>query len=148
MADLNALDLIKDDHNRIKEMFEQALTADDPAERGELLQRIRAELIAHERMEEEIFYPALRSTSEKAKDIVLEGYEEHHVIDMILDEMFEVPEDTDQWHAKLKVLHENLEHHIEEEEEEMFARAKKAMSREALAELGQKMAQSKQAATA
>ena len=148
MAEQNALDLIKTDHERIKKMFDQALKADDPAARGELLQRIRAELIAHERMEEDIFYPALRSASDKAKDIVLEGYEEHHVIDVILDEMFEVPEDTDQWHAKLKVLHENLEHHIEEEEDEMFARAKKALSREALAELGQKMAQSKQAATA
>ena len=148
MAELNALDLIKDDHDRIKEMFEQALDADDPGQRSELLQRIRAELIAHERMEEDIFYPALRSATDKAKDIVLEGYEEHHVIDMILDEMFEVPEDTDQWHAKLKVLHENLEHHIEEEEDEMFSKAKKSMSAETLTELGQKMAQSKQAASA
>jgi hypothetical protein len=90
----------------------------------------------------------LRSASDNAADIVLEGYEEHHVIDLILDEMFEVPEDTDQWHAKLKVLHENLEHHIDEEEDEMFARAKKTMSREALHELGAKMAQAKQAASA
>jgi hemerythrin superfamily protein len=148
MAELNALDLIKSDHDRIKKMFAQALNTDDPAARSELLQRIRAELIAHERMEEDIFYPALRSASDKAKDIVLEGYEEHHVIDLILDEMFEVPEDTEQWHAKLKVLHENLEHHIEEEEEEMFARAKKSMSAATLDELGQKMAQSKQAASA
>jgi iron-sulfur cluster repair protein YtfE (RIC family) len=148
MAELNALELIKSDHERIKKMFAQALDADEPAARSELLQRIRAELMAHERMEEDIFYPALRSASEKAKDIVLEGYEEHHVIDLILDEMFEVPEDTEQWHAKLKVLHENLEHHIEEEEEEMFSRAKKAMSRETLEELGQKMQQSKDAATA
>jgi hemerythrin superfamily protein len=148
MAELNALDLIKNDHDRIKKMFDQALKTDDPSDRSELLQRIRAELIAHERMEEDIFYPALRSASDKATDIVLEGYEEHHVIDLILDEMFEVPEDTEQWHAKLKVLHENLEHHIEEEEEEMFARAKKSMSAETLTELGQKMAQSKQAASA
>jgi hemerythrin superfamily protein len=148
MAQQNALELIKDDHDRIKDMFSKALKADDPGSRSELLQRIRAELIAHERMEEDVFYPALRSASEKAKDIVLEGYEEHHVIDVILDEMFEVPEDTDQWHAKLKVLHENLEHHIEEEEEEMFSRARKAMSKETLDELGQKMAQSKQAASA
>ena len=148
MAELNAIDLIKGDHERINDMFEQALKTDDPGTRTELLQRIRAELIAHERMEEDIFYPALRSASEKAKDIVLEGYEEHHVIDLILDEMFEVPEDTEQWHAKLKVLHENLEHHIEEEEEEMFARARKAMSAETLDELGRKMAQSKAAATA
>ena len=148
MAELNALELIKDDHDRIKDMFDRALHTEDPAERGEMLQTIRAELMAHERMEEDVFYPALRSASDKAKDIVLEGYEEHHVIDMILDELFEVPENTDQWHAKLKVLHENLEHHIEEEEKEMFKRARKAMSGEALDELGRKMAQAKQAASA
>jgi iron-sulfur cluster repair protein YtfE (RIC family) len=113
-----------------------------------MLQRIRAELIAHERMEEDIFYPALRASSDKAKDIVLDGYEEHHVIDMILDEMFEVPEHTDQWQAKLKVLHENLEHHIEEEEGEMFSRAKKSLGTEALENLGQRMQQSRQAPTA
>ena len=148
MAELNALDLIKHDHDELKKMFKQALGADDPATRGELLERIRAELVAHERMEEDIFYPALRGASEKAKDIVLEGYEEHHVIDMILDEMFQVPEDTEQWQAKLKVLHENLEHHIKEEEDEMFKRAKKALSPETLEELGRKMRQSKEAASA
>ena len=148
MAELNALELIKDDHDRIKDMFEQALAADDPVERGDLLQNIRAELMAHERMEEDVFYPALRAASDKAKDIVLEGYEEHHVIDLILDELFDVPENTDQWHAKLKVLHENLEHHIEEEEKEMFKRARKTLSAETLDELGRKMAQSKQAASA
>jgi hemerythrin superfamily protein len=148
MAELNALDLIKDDHERLKKMFKRALQTDDAAARGDLLQQIRAELVAHERMEEDIFYPALRSASEKAKDIVLEGYEEHHVIDLILDEMFNVPEDTDQWTAKLNVLHENLEHHIEEEEGEMFKRARKAMSDETLQELGRKMRQAKDAASA
>jgi iron-sulfur cluster repair protein YtfE (RIC family) len=145
MGIVNALDLIKDDHDRLKKMFKAALDTTDATERSEMLQRIRAELIAHERMEEDIFYPALRASSDKAKDIVLEGYEEHHVIDMILDEMFEVPEHTDQWQAK---LHENLEHHIEEEEGEMFSRAKKSLGTEALENLGQRMQQSRQAPTA
>jgi hemerythrin superfamily protein len=148
MPELNALDLIKDDHERLKKMFKRALQTDDAGARGDLLHQIRAELVAHERMEEDIFYPALRTASEKATDIVLEGYEEHHVIDLILDEMFNVPEDADQWAAKLKVLHENLEHHIEEEEGEMFKRARKAMSDETLQELGRKMRQAKEAASA
>jgi hemerythrin superfamily protein len=148
MAQLNALDLIKDDHDRLKKMFKRALDTDEPAARAALLQDIRAELLAHERVEEDLFYPALRAASEKAKDIVLEGYEEHHVIDTILDEMFDVPEDTDQWQAKLKVLQENLEHHIDEEEGEMFQRAKKSLSRDALEELGRKMQQAKTAASA
>ncbi len=89
-------------------MFKRALKADDADARAALLHQIRAELVAHERMEEDVFYPALRAASDKAKDIVLEGYEEHHVIDLILDEMFTVPVDAEQWGAKLKVLHENL----------------------------------------
>lgn len=148
MAELNALDLIKDDHDRLKKMFKRALDTDDAATRGDLLHQIRAELVAHERMEEDIFYPALRDASEKAKDIVLEGYEEHHVIDLILDEMFTVPEDADQWSAKLKVLHENLEHHIEEEEGEMFKRARKSMSQDMLDDLGRRMRQAKESASA
>jgi hemerythrin superfamily protein len=148
MAQLNALDLIKDDHERLKKMFKRASQTEDAGARGDLLQQIRAELVAHERMEEDIFYPALRSASENAKDIVLEGYEEHHVIDLILDEMFNVPEGTDQWTAKLNVLHENLEHHIEEEEGEMFKRARKTMSDDTLQELGRKMRRAKQAASA
>jgi iron-sulfur cluster repair protein YtfE (RIC family) len=148
MAELNALDLIKDDHKRLKEIFKRAMNTDDAAARASLLDQIRAELIAHERMEEDIFYPALRAASEKAKDIVLEGYEEHHVIDVILDEMFTVPEEAEQWAAKLTVLHENLEHHIEEEEREMFKRARKSMSAEMLDELGHKMRQARQAASA
>ncbi len=79
---------------------------------------------------------------------MLEGYEEHHVIDLILDEMFTVPEDADQWSAKLKVLHENLEHHIEEEEGEMFKRARKSMSQDMLDDLGRRMRQAKESASA
>jgi hemerythrin superfamily protein len=145
---MNALDLIKDDHERLKDMFKRALKADDADARAALLHQIRAELVAHERMEEDVFYPALRAASDKAKDIVLEGYEEHHVIDLILDEMFTVPEDAEQWGAKLKVLHENLEHHIEEEEGEMFTRARKSMSKEALQDLGRQMRLAKEAASA
>lgn len=148
MSEPNALDLIKHDHDRLKKLFNEALETDDASSRSAQLEQIRAELIAHERMEEDIFYPALRSASDKAKDIVLEGYEEHHVIDLILDEMFEVPEESEQWHAKLKVLYENLEHHLEEEEGEMFKRARKSMSADTLDELGQKMAQAKAAAVA
>jgi hemerythrin superfamily protein len=148
MAELTALDLIEDDHDRLKKMFDEALEATDGASRAALLHRIRAELIAHERVEEDIFYPALRSASEQAKDIVLEGYEEHHVIDVILDEMLDVPEDAENWQAKLKVLHENLEHHIEEEEGEMFTRARKTMSKEQLSALGDEMRRAKEAAIA
>ena len=144
---MNAFDLIKTDHDKLKDLLEEALDTDEPRERVDLLHQIRNELMAHERMEEDIFYPALREYA-KAKDIVLEGYEEHHVIDMILDELLDVPEDSEQWKPKLKVLQENIEHHIEEEEGEMFKKAKRAFEKEQLEELGAKMQATKQSAMA
>jgi hemerythrin superfamily protein len=143
---VNALKLMKDDHDQLKQLFEQALGNTNPEARAGLLHQIRAELMAHERMEEEVFYPALRAAGEQAKELVLEGYEEHHVIDVILDELLEVPEDADQWQAKLKVLRENLDHHIEEEEGQMFPRAEKVLGAGTLEELGRRMHEMKHAA--
>jgi hypothetical protein len=122
----------------MQSLLEEALDARDPRERVDMLHQIRTELMAHERMEEDVFYPALRARAE-AKDIVLDGYEEHHVIDLILDELLDTPEESDEWKPKLKVLQENIEHHIEEEEGEMFRQAKKAFEKEELEELGEKM---------
>ena len=144
---MDALKLIKSDHERLADILEEALDTEEPRERAELLHRMRAELMAHERIEETVFYPALR-TDAKAKDIVREGYEEHHVIDMILDELLDVPEELDEWKAKMKVLKENIEHHIEEEEGEMFKIAKKVFDEETLEELGAKMQAAKQAVSA
>jgi hemerythrin-like domain-containing protein len=146
-AAVNALDLIKTDHDKMKDLLEEALDTDEAGERVDLLHEIRNELMARERMEEDVFYPALREHA-KAKDIVLEGYEEHHVIDMILDELLDVPEESDQWMAKLKVLQENIEHHIEEEGGVMFKKARQAFEKEQLEELGARMQASKEAATA
>jgi iron-sulfur cluster repair protein YtfE (RIC family) len=144
---VNALELMKTDHDRLKELLEEALDTDEPTERSELLHQMRSELMAHEQMEEDVFYPALRKNAE-AKEIVLEGYEEHHVIDLILDELLEVPEESEQWKAKLKVLQENIEHHIEEEEGEMFKKAKQTFDKDALEELGAKMEAAKEEASA
>jgi hypothetical protein len=146
-AAVNALELMKTDHDRLKELLEEALDTDEPAERSELLHQMRSELMAHEQMEEDVFYPALRQNAE-AREIVLEGYEEHHVIDLILDELLEVPEESEQWKAKLKVLQENIEHHIEEEEGKMFKKAKQTFDKDALEELGAKMEAAKEEASA
>lgn len=144
---MNALALMKADHDRMKNLLEEALDAEEPRERVDLLHKIRAALMAHERMEEDVFYPALRANA-AAKDIVLEGYEEHHVIDLILDELLDVPEESDEWRAKLKVLQENVEHHIEEEEGEMFAKARQALEAEMLEHLGAMMEATKEATMA
>ena len=142
---MNALDLMRNDHKKLKKLLAETLEANGREARAHLLEHVRSELVVHERMEEEVFYPALK-THPRAKDIVLEGYEEHHVADVLLDELLDLPEDTDQWQAKVKVLKENIEHHIEEEEGEMFKAAKKVLDRDELENLGSRMAAVKEAA--
>jgi hypothetical protein len=138
---MDAISLLKEDHRRFKKMLEEG---DETTERAvktrkELLERLVSELKLHEKMEEEIFYPALKPF-EKAKEIVLEGFEEHHVADLIVDELRQTDVSDERWGAKFSVLKENIEHHIEEEEGEMFKKARTVLDRAALVELGERMA--------
>ena len=135
---MNAIDLLTKDHKHLKTLLARAATAKGEERREELIETLRSELVAHERMEEEVFYPPLRDNS-KTHDIVLEGYQEHHVADLILDELLELPADSEMWQPKVKVLQENIEHHIEEEEGEMFKKARKILSDEELEQLGARM---------
>jgi hemerythrin-like domain-containing protein len=113
-------------------------TARAGSRRRELLKTITSELTAHELMEEKVLYPALKSHPE-AKEIVLEGYQEHHVADIVLDELGDLDPGDERWGAKFKVFKENVEHHIEEEEGEMFKTARRVFSREQLVDLGARM---------
>ena len=138
---MDAISLLKEDHRRFKKMLEEG---DETTERAvktrkELLERLVGELKLHERMEEEIFYPALRPF-EKATEIVLEGYEEHHVADLIVDELRDTDVADERWGAKFSVLKENIEHHIEEEEGEMFKKARTLLDKDELVALGDRMA--------
>jgi hemerythrin-like domain-containing protein len=100
-------------------------------------------MVIHERIEEEIFYPALKEHP-KAREIVLEGYEEHHVVDEIMGEL-EATDVTDEtWSAKFKVMKENIEHHIEEEEGDMFKQARQVFDADELESLGARMQELKQ----
>ena len=135
---MNAIDLLTKDHKHLKTLLARAVTAKSDERREELIETLRSELVAHERMEEEVFYPPLRD-NKKTHDIVLEGYQEHHVADLILDELLELPTDSEMWEPKVKVLKENIEHHIEEEEDDMFKKARKVLSDEQLEDLGTRM---------
>ena len=136
----DALALLEQEHRRFENLLKQGEETTDRARKGrrELLTTLTADLSAHELMEEKVLYPALQSHPE-AKDIVLEGYEEHHVADLIVAELKEVATDDEQWGAKFKVLKENIEHHIQEEEGEMFRVARGIFSRDELQELGDRM---------
>jgi hemerythrin-like domain-containing protein len=138
---MDALQLLKSDHDKVKKLLADGESTTERGEktRTELFATIKGELIVHERIEEEIFYPALRDHP-KAKDIVLEAYEEHDVVDTIMSELEDTPVTDETWGAKFKVMKENLEHHIEEEEGEMFKQARSVFDRDELEELGNRMA--------
>jgi hypothetical protein len=142
---MDALSLLKADHDKVKKMLAKGEETTDRAEktRTELFATLKAELMIHERIEEEIFYPALKSHP-KAKDIVLEAYEEHHVVDEIMGELEATDVGDETWGAKFKVMKENIEHHIEEEEGEMFKQVRSVFETEELETLGARMMELKQ----
>ena len=141
---MNVITLLKEDHKKVKKMLEEleATTERATKKRQQLFAEVQNELRLHELVEEEIVYPAFREQS-KLKDIVLEGYEEHHVVDLIMDEIAAEPVTDESWAAKLKVMKENVEHHVEEEEEKMFPQARKLFTEEELEKLGERVAQRK-----
>ena len=141
---MDALRLLTDDHDKMRKLLDELETTTERGvkTREELFSKIKGELTIHEIIEEEIFYPALKEHP-KAKDIVLEGYEEHHVVDTVMAELEDLPVDDESWGAKAKVMKENVEHHMEEEEGEMFQKARQVFDREELEDLGTRMEQRK-----
>jgi len=137
---MDAFELLKKDHEKVSGIFEKL---DSTTERGvktreELFTQLKLELDVHTQIEEQIFYPAIKEAQE-THDITLEAYEEHAVVKQLLAELEQLPKDDETWGAKLTVLKENVEHHVEEEEDEMFPAAKQVLSSEQIAALGQRM---------
>ena len=137
---MDAIDLLKTDHDKVKRLLSdlESTTERGVKTRSELFATIKGELTLHEIIEEEIFYPALKAHP-KAKDIVLEAFEEHHVVDILMGELESLDVSDETWGAKALVMKENIEHHIEEEEGEMFRQARGVFDTNELDELGRKM---------
>jgi hemerythrin superfamily protein len=144
---MNALTLLKTDHDKVKRLLAEleSTTERGVKTREELFATIQRELTVHEIIEEEIFYPALKNHP-KATDIVLEAYEEHGVVDTLMGELEGLPVDDETWGPKAKVMKENIEHHIEEEEGEIFKQARQVFDDAELAELGRQMDDRKRSA--
>ena len=141
---MDVIKLLKEDHQKVKAMLKELEGTTERAakKRAELFAEVERELKLHELVEEEIVYPAFREKS-KLKDIVLEGIEEHHVVDLIMDEIANEPVTDESWAAKVKVMQENVEHHVEEEEEKMFPQARKLFEEDELESLGAQVEQRK-----
>ena len=142
---MNAIELMKEDHQKVSDIFEKldATTERGVKTREELFTQLKTNLDIHAEIEEKIFYPAIKD-AEATHEITLEAYEEHAVVKQLLQELESDPKDTEEWAAKLTVLKENVEHHVEEEEGEMFPKAKKVLSEEQIELLGSRMEASKQ----
>ena len=142
---MDALTLLTNDHQKMRKLLTEleSTTERGVKTREELYSTIKGELTIHEIIEEEIFYPALKEHP-KAKEIVLEGYEEHHVVDTVMAELENLPVDDESWGAKAKVMKENVEHHMEEEEGEMFKKARQVFDTDELEALGARMNELKQ----
>jgi hemerythrin superfamily protein len=140
---MNALELLKSDHKKVKELFKQAEANGGGKKQQKIFQQIKTELETHTRIEENIFYPAV-AKHEELKDMVLESIEEHNQVKTLLEEMENLDTDSETFEPKLKVLMENVEHHAEEEEEgNMFPKVRQLFSSSDLESLGKKMESAK-----
>ena len=146
---MNAFTLLKEDHKRVSDIFEKLAATTERAvkTREELFTRLKTELEAHAQIEEQVFYPALKQ-EEETRDITLEGIEEHKVVKRLLKELDGMQVNSEEWTAKLAVLKENVEHHVEEEEGEMFTKARRALPKQKLEALGESIQAAKKRAAA
>jgi iron-sulfur cluster repair protein YtfE (RIC family) len=139
---MKATDLLKKQHKSVKALFKKVEDTEDGRRRRQLMDEIANELKMHTQIEEEIFYPAVREIgSSKAEEMVDEAYEEHHVVDLVLAELPNVNPEDERFAAKMTVLSELVEHHADEEEDEMFPMAEKKLGKERLQQLGEQMEQ-------
>jgi hemerythrin-like domain-containing protein len=146
--DKSAIDLLKEDHRKVKDLLSQLVETTTRAEktRRQLLEKIDQELHIHTHIEEEIFYPAFKEAgnSEFSK-VYFEALEEHRAVnDLVMPDLKKTEPTSEKFSGRAKVLKEMIEHHIEEEEKDMLKKASQSMSREDLVELGKKMTARKQ----
>lgn len=140
---MNAIELLKTDHETVKTLLSKLMNTSDRAikTRADLLDKIRNEVSIHTTIEEEIFYPAFQQAGNKDEaKMVAEAKEEHRAVEsLVLPDLFKTDPGSIEFAGRMKVLKELLEHHMDEEEQEMFKDAKKLLSSEQLKTLGQQM---------
>lgn len=131
-------DFLKKDHEIVKQLLEQLQESSPTAikRRRDLLQRLHDEIIPHIRAEEKVFYEPLKDIA-GMEDMVLECYEEHVTTESILRELESMDPSQDRWDAKLTVFKESFEHHVDEEEQELFNNARQVLAAEEAQMMGE-----------
>jgi hypothetical protein len=122
----DALQLLRTDHDRVKELFKRFENSDDMDEKRRIAEQAIMELDIHAAIEEEIFYPAVQEKTDDTDEILNEAEEEHHVAHLLIDELRSMRKGAKNFEAKFTVLAENVKHHIQEEESEMLPKAAEA----------------------
>jgi hemerythrin-like domain-containing protein len=137
----DAIVVLKDDHKAIKRLFREFENAGENATvtKGKIVDKILEALTVHTYLENEVMYPEVRKLLPDLEDDVLESYEEHHVADVLCMELAAMQPDDERFEAKTTVLIENVEHHIEEEEQEWFPQVREGLGRKQLQEIGARM---------
>jgi hemerythrin-like domain-containing protein len=137
---MDAVSMLREDHRKVKELFQQFEEAEDNNTKREIAQQAIKELKVHAALEEELFYPAVREEIDEEEKID-EAVEEHHVAKLLIAELSKMKPSDGHFDAKFKVLAESVKHHIEEEEGEMIPEVEGELDTDSL---GQKMADRKQ----
>ena len=134
----NAVDMLKADHAKVKQLFDDFEGADDDQEKKQLVRTALQELTIHAALEEEIIYPAIRALDDDEEHLekMDEALEEHHAAKLLIAELADMTSEEERYDAKFKVLAESVRHHIEEEENEVLPKAEQSLD---LEELGRRM---------
>jgi hemerythrin superfamily protein len=142
---MDAITLLKYDHKTVEQLFKRFEKAGDRAhvEKRRIVDRIIEELSKHAAVEEQIFYPVARATVPDTEDTALESIEEHHIVKWVLSELDGMDPEDERFDAKVTVLIENVRHHVEEEEGELFPKVRAELGRNALADLGESLEKAK-----
>lgn len=153
---MDAITLLTRDHQEVERLFKQfeKLTERAQKSKQKLVMKMIRELAIHSAIEEMLFYPAVRTAGlkassragESAADSVLESLEEHHIVKWTLSELEKMSPEDERFDAKVKVMMESVRHHVEEEQDELFPKARRLLGKELLEELGQRMEKAKKIA--
>jgi len=139
---MDALELLKQDHQAVKDLFDQIDDAEDAKQRKRLFDQIDTQLNIHAHIEETVFYPEMQKIDE-LKDMVEEALEEHQEVKTLLEEIEGLDPEAEQFSASLEELMENVEHHVAEEEDEMFPKVRERCDQATLDRLGDQLESAK-----
>jgi hemerythrin-like domain-containing protein len=135
--EMNAVNLLKSQHREVEKLFKEIESAEEPEDKQALFDDLADKLAIHAKIEEQFFYPAVEEN--KTEDMILEAFVEHTSVKRLLADLLEVDAGEPAFDAQIKVLKEQVEHHVKEEEGELFPAATKLLSKEELTAIAQEM---------